>query len=56
MAARLSSFAKPGQVVVSNLVYRELSDDARKLLQSTEPVEAKNVGNIKAWAFDGTNG
>ena len=54
MAARLSSFAKPGQVVVSNLVYQELSGDAQKLLRETEPMEAKNVGNIRAWVYDGT--
>lgn len=54
MAARLSSFAKPGQVVVSNLVYQELTGDAQKLLRETEPVEAKNVGNIRAWVYDGT--
>ena len=55
MAARLSSFAKPGHIVVSNLVYRKLSDDTRKLLRETEPVEAKNVGNIKAWMYHGTH-
>jgi len=55
MAARLSSFAKPGQVVVSNRVYHELSGDAQKLLRETEPVEAKNVGNIKAWLYDGAH-
>ena len=54
MAARLSSFANPGHIVISNLVYRELSDDTQKLLRETEPVEAKNVGNIKAWVYDGT--
>ena len=55
IAARLSTFAKPGQVVVSNLVYRKLSDDSQRFLRETEPVEAKNVGNIKAWMYDGTH-
>jgi adenylate cyclase len=52
MAARLSSSAEPGQIVVSNLVYRALSGDVQKRLRETEPVEAKNVGKIKAWVFD----
>jgi adenylate cyclase len=52
MAARLSSSAKPGQIVVSNLIYRALSGDVQKRLRETEPVEATNVGRIKAWVFD----
>ena len=52
MAARLSSFATPGQIVVSNLVFRDLSNQAQKSLRETGPVEAKNVGNIKAWVYD----
>ena len=55
IAARLSTFAKPGQVVVSNLVYRKLSDASQRFLRETEPEEAKNVGNIKAWMYDGTH-
>ena len=49
MAARLSAAAAPGQIVVSNLVYRELPSHGQKLLRETDPVEAKNVGRIKAW-------
>jgi class 3 adenylate cyclase len=56
MAARLSAFAKPGQIVVSNLVYRALADDTQRLLRESEPVEAKNVGNIKAWLYEGRHG
>ena len=52
MAARLSSSAAPGQIVVSNLVYRELSGNGQKMLREAEPVEAKNVGRIKAWVYD----
>lgn len=52
MAARLSSSAEPGQIVVSNLVYRDLSADMRKMLREIEPVEGKNVGRIKAWVHD----
>jgi adenylate cyclase len=52
MAARLSTHAKPGQIVVSNIVYEGLSAPLRSLLRETQPVEAKNVGRIKAWTFD----
>ena len=52
MAARLSSSAEPGQIVVSNLVYRGMSGDLQKMLRETESVEAKNVGRIKAWVYD----
>jgi adenylate cyclase len=51
IAQRLSSAAEPGQIVVSNLVYRDLSSDAQKMLRETEPVEGKNVGRIKAWVY-----
>ncbi len=51
MAARLSAAAEPGQIVVSNLVYRDLSRDTQKMLRETEPIEAKNVGRIKAWVY-----
>lgn len=51
MAARLSSYAQPGQIVTSNIVYRSLSPESQKLLQKTAPIEAKNVGRIKAWTF-----
>jgi len=52
MAARLSSAADPGQIVVSNLVHRDLCGDMQKMLREARPVEAKNVGKIKAWVYD----
>jgi len=52
MAARLSSSAEPGQIVVSNLVQRDLCSDVQKMLREARPVEAKNVGKIKAWVYD----
>ena len=55
MAARLSSHAQPGQIVVSNIVYQGLCPSSRSLLREIEPVEAKNVGRIKAWRFDQAN-
>jgi class 3 adenylate cyclase len=56
VAARLSAFAEPGQIIVSNLVLRDLSDGTQKLFRETEPVEAKNAGKIKAWVYDRTTG
>jgi class 3 adenylate cyclase len=52
MAARLCSAARPGQIVLSNLLHRELSGDAKAMLQEAPPVEAKNVGTIKAWVYE----
>jgi class 3 adenylate cyclase len=52
MAARLSSHAQPGQIVVSNIVYQSLSPSSQSRFYETEPIEAKNVGRIKAWTFD----
>jgi class 3 adenylate cyclase len=52
MAARLSASAEPGQIVVSNLVHRDLCGDMQKMLREARPVEAKNVGKIKAWVYD----
>ena len=55
MAARLSSHAQSGQIVASNIVYQGLHPSSQSLLRETEPVEAKNVGRIKAWTFDQAN-
>ena len=52
MAARLSSHAQPGQIVVSNIVYQSLDPASQSCLRETEPIEAKHVGRIKAWRFD----
>jgi len=52
IAARLSAHAQPGQIVVSNLIQRRLSFAAQNMLRESEPVQAKNVGLIRAWTFD----
>lgn len=54
MAARLSSYAQPGQIVVSNIVYQSLDPASQSQFRETEPIEAKNVGRIQAWTFDQT--
>src|SRR5437870_3017721 len=55
MAARLSSHAQSGHIVVSNIVYHGLCPSSQSLLREIEPVEANNVGRIKAWRFDEAN-
>ncbi len=57
MAARLSSYAQSGQIVVSNMIYQSLGPSSQNLFHEAEPIEAepieaKNVGRIKAWMFD----
>jgi hypothetical protein len=37
---------------VSNLSHRHLSFAAQRMFQESEPVQAKNVGLIRAWTFD----
>lgn len=51
MAARLSSAAQSGEIVVSNSLRMQLPLGVQRLLQESEPIEAKNVGRIKAWKF-----
>src|SRR5262245_15944290 len=52
MAPRLSGAAEPGPIVVRNLVHRDLRGGMQKMLREARPVEAKNVGKIKAWVHD----
>ncbi len=49
MAARLMAVAGPSEVVVSNSFYQGLDEDSQADFETVEPVEAKNVGRIKAW-------
>lgn len=52
MAARLSSVAGPGEIVVSNAFYRRLGKAYLGQFVEMEPIEAKNVGRLQAWKFD----
>ena len=51
MAARLMATAGPGEIVVSNRLYQALGDSAAAQFAETPPIDAKNVGRIKAWKF-----
>ena len=59
VAARLMSHATADEIIVSNSFYQRLSESARSDFSYNEPVEAKNVGRIKAWkaavSADATN-
>jgi class 3 adenylate cyclase len=49
VAARLMAVAGPGEVVVSNAFYQALDEGSQTSFEPVEPVEARNVGRIKAW-------
>lgn len=49
VAARLMSHATADEIVVSNGLYQRLPEPARADFSEIDPVEAKNVGRIKAW-------
>lgn len=48
-AARLSSSARPDEIVVSNSLFQKFSEEAQAGFQEMDPVEARNIGRIRAW-------
>jgi class 3 adenylate cyclase len=52
VAARLTACAGPSEIVVSNSFYYELEEAAQAGFQETEPLQARNVGRIKAWKLN----
>jgi adenylate cyclase len=49
VAARLRGPAGQSEVVVSNAFHEKLSEEGQTRCAETEPVEARNVGRIRAW-------
>ena len=49
VAARLMSSAGPGEIAVSNSFLQALDEKDGVNFQEMEPLEARNVGRIKAW-------
>jgi len=49
LCARLNAVSGPGEIVVSNLLYQALPDAERAAFTELDPVEAKNIGRVKAW-------
>ncbi len=52
MAARLKDQAVSGEIVVSNSYYQSLTESSQSEFEPLEPIEAKNMGKIKAWKLD----
>lgn len=48
-AARLSSAAAPDEIVASNALFQKLSEESQSEFQAMEPIEARNIGRIRAW-------
>jgi class 3 adenylate cyclase len=53
MAARLMATAGPSEIVASNRFHQALGDVTAAQFAETPPIDAKNVGRIKAWKFAG---
>ncbi len=49
VAARLMNMAGPGEILVANSYYQQLSTAARAPLQPIAPQDARNVGRLRAW-------
>ena len=41
--------AGPAEIVLSNTLFNELDDETQSEFQELQPVEAHNIGLIKAW-------
>lgn len=51
VAARLCTAAGPHQVLISNTLHRRLPIQLQHRFRELDPVEAKNVGKLKAWSL-----
>jgi class 3 adenylate cyclase len=49
MAARLMGHAQAGELVASNTYFQSLSEPDQRSFEELEPIDAKNIGRIKAW-------
>jgi len=49
LAARLNSFASAGEIVISNVFYQKLPSALRGEFGELEPIEARNIGRVRAW-------
>ena len=52
LADRLNTAAGCDEIVVSNTIYPRLPDSLRTEFQEVPPVEAKNIGRIRAWKLN----
>jgi adenylate cyclase len=49
VASRLLSLAGPGEVVLSNAFHQQLDERHQARCSEIEPIDARNVGRIRAW-------
>ena len=49
VASRLLSLAGPGEVVLSNAFHQQLDERHQARCAEIEPIDARNVGRIRAW-------
>jgi len=49
VAARLMSEAGPGEIIISNWLHHELGDASGHQFSELQPIDARNIGRIKAW-------
>ncbi len=53
LSARLLAEASSNEMVVTNTFYQKLPESMQSDFGEMEPIEAKNVGLIKAWKLHG---
>jgi len=51
VAARLMSTAGESETVVSNSFYQRIPEEIQGRFSEAAPIEARNIGRIKAWKF-----
>jgi len=49
LASRLNGMAGCGEIVVSNVLYQRLPHTAQRGFHELEPIDARNVGRVRAW-------
>ena len=55
LAARLMKVAGPGEIVLSNSLFQQLHPPEQNICSETEPIDAHNMGRIKAWKMRPAN-
>jgi class 3 adenylate cyclase len=49
LSARLIDISGPGEIVISNTLYQALPSAEQASCAELDPIEAKNMGRVKAW-------
>lgn len=52
LGARLMASAGPSEIMVSNSFYQRLDEKSQALFDALAPLEARNVGRLKAWTHN----